>query len=59
MDLDTLTLRPIGVVRSPLREPGDAPRQAFAGAPEALLDIDPDFAEALHRVRPGKRLTRG
>jgi len=56
MDLDTLTLRPIGVVRSPLRDPGDAPMQACEGAPEALLEIDTDFAEALDRVRPGMDL---
>jgi tRNA-Thr(GGU) m(6)t(6)A37 methyltransferase TsaA len=49
-------IRPIGVVRSPLRERGDAPNQAFEGAPEAVLEIDPAFADALHRVEPGDEL---
>jgi tRNA-Thr(GGU) m(6)t(6)A37 methyltransferase TsaA len=49
-------LRPIGVVRSPLVEVRDAPRQAFAGAPEAVLEIDSRFSAALHRIRPGMEL---
>ncbi len=49
-------IRPIGVVRSPLREPADAPNQAFEGAPEAVLEIDPAFVEALHRVEVGDEL---
>jgi len=46
-------VRPIGVVRSTLRAITDAPNQAFEGAPEALLEIDPAFADALHRLEPG------
>ena len=53
---DTFHLRPIGVVRSSLRERGDAPKQAFEGAPEALLELDPAFAPALHRIAPGQDL---
>jgi len=49
-------IRPIGVVHSMLRERGDAPNQAFEGAPEAVLEIDPVFADALHRVEPGDEL---
>jgi tRNA-Thr(GGU) m(6)t(6)A37 methyltransferase TsaA len=54
--LDVYTARPIGVVRSPLQRPADAPNQAFEGAPEALLEIDPAFADALHRIQPGDEL---
>jgi tRNA-Thr(GGU) m(6)t(6)A37 methyltransferase TsaA len=43
------------VVRSTLRAVADAPNQA-EGAPEALLEIEPAFAEALHRVEPGDEL---
>jgi tRNA-Thr(GGU) m(6)t(6)A37 methyltransferase TsaA len=50
------TIRPIGVVRSPLKEPADAPNQAFRGVPEAILAIDPPFADALHRVEVGDEL---
>jgi tRNA-Thr(GGU) m(6)t(6)A37 methyltransferase TsaA len=49
-------VRPIGFVRSSLREMRDAPNQAFEGAPEATLEIDPEFAAALHRVTPGQDL---
>jgi tRNA-Thr(GGU) m(6)t(6)A37 methyltransferase TsaA len=49
-------VRPIGVVRSALRSPADAPNQAFQGAPEALLDLKPEFADALHRVEAGDDL---
>jgi tRNA-Thr(GGU) m(6)t(6)A37 methyltransferase TsaA len=53
--MEQYELRPIGVVRSTLRERGDAPRQA-AGAPEARLELDPRWADALHRVEPGAEL---
>jgi tRNA-Thr(GGU) m(6)t(6)A37 methyltransferase TsaA len=49
-------VRPIGVVRSTLREPADAPNQESEGAPDALLEIEPVYAEALHRVEPGDEL---
>jgi tRNA-Thr(GGU) m(6)t(6)A37 methyltransferase TsaA len=50
------SLRPIGIVRSSLRSLRDAPKQAFEGAPEAVLEIDPSFAAALHGVAPGQDL---
>jgi len=49
-------VRPIGVVRSALRTPADAPNQASEGAPEAVLEIDPSFADALHRITVGDEL---
>ena len=49
-------MTPIGVVRSVLRDRGDAPRQAFEGGPEAILEIDPEFAPALDRVTVGTEL---
>ena len=55
MDSEPYGLHPIGVVRSTLRAVADAPNQA-AGAPEALLEVDPAFAEALHRIEPGDEL---
>lgn len=51
-----IVITPIGVVRSPLHDRPDAPRQAFEGAPPAILEIDPAFAPALHRVLPGTEL---
>jgi tRNA-Thr(GGU) m(6)t(6)A37 methyltransferase TsaA len=49
-------VRPIGVVRSPLRSVADAPNQASEGAPPALIELDPAFAGALRRVEAGDRL---
>ncbi len=51
-----ITITPIGVVRSPLRVRVDAPRQAFAGAPGAILEIVPGVLPALHRVERGTEL---
>jgi tRNA-Thr(GGU) m(6)t(6)A37 methyltransferase TsaA len=56
MEDATYSFRPIGIVRSSLRDVRDAPNQAFEGAPEALLEIDSEFAPALHRVKPGQDL---
>jgi tRNA-Thr(GGU) m(6)t(6)A37 methyltransferase TsaA len=55
-DRERYVVQPIGVVRSPLSTPADAPNQAFRGAPPALLEIDPAFVDALHLVRPGDEL---
>jgi tRNA-Thr(GGU) m(6)t(6)A37 methyltransferase TsaA len=55
-DGEGYVVRPIGVVRSTLREPADAPNQAFEGAPEAVLELDPAYTDALHRVGPGDEL---
>jgi tRNA-Thr(GGU) m(6)t(6)A37 methyltransferase TsaA len=49
-------VQPIGVVRSALRAKEEAPNQAFQGAPPAVLEIEPAFADALHRVEPGDEL---
>jgi tRNA-Thr(GGU) m(6)t(6)A37 methyltransferase TsaA len=51
-----ILIQPIGVVRSALRDRADAPCQAFEGAPEAVLEIDPRFLPALHRVTRGTTL---
>jgi tRNA-Thr(GGU) m(6)t(6)A37 methyltransferase TsaA len=56
MEGASYSVQPIGIVRSRLRAIRDAPNQAFEGAPEALLEIDPAFAPALHRVTPGQEL---
>ena len=53
---DPYVVHPIGVVRSSLRTAADAPNQAFEGAPEALLEIEPSFLDALHCVRAGDEL---
>lgn len=49
-------LRAVGVVRSPLVRLADAPRQGAEGAPDAWLEIDVAYADALHGVAPGAEL---
>ena len=46
-------LEPIGVVRSRLTEPAEAPRQGAEGAPEAWVEIDPAYADALAGLAAG------
>lgn len=50
---DTYELHPIGVVRSPLQSPREAPRQAHEGAPPARLEILPEFRDALDGLAAG------
>ena len=50
------SLRPIGVVRSPLTTREEAPRQGSEGAPEAWVEIDPAFADALAGVAKGNEI---
>lgn len=45
--MDEIRIRPIGVVRSGIRAPGDAPRQGAFSDVEAEVVIDPALAEGL------------
>jgi tRNA-Thr(GGU) m(6)t(6)A37 methyltransferase TsaA len=54
--LGPYVVQTIGVVRSTLSAPADAPNQAFEGAPSALLDLDPAYEDALHRIEVGDEL---
>jgi tRNA-Thr(GGU) m(6)t(6)A37 methyltransferase TsaA len=53
---DSIEIEAIGVVRSELRDRSEAPRQAYAGAPPAVLEIKPKFEPALHLVEAGMEL---
>ena len=52
----TYEIRPIGTVRSSLKERGDAPRQAWAGAPDAWIDLDEAYRDGLLGVEAGTEL---
>ena len=43
-------LRPIGVVRSSLKERSGAPRQGDEGAPDVWIEIAPEVAEGLEGI---------
>ena len=51
-----LTLRPIGHLESPLRDPAEAPKQGAEGAPDAWLEIEPFSADALSGIAEGASL---
>ena len=48
------TLVPIGRVHSPLRQPAEAPKQGFEGAPDAWLEIQPRFLRGLDGIAVGQ-----
>jgi tRNA-Thr(GGU) m(6)t(6)A37 methyltransferase TsaA len=49
-------LRPIGVIRSALKSRSRAPKQGPEGAPDAWLEVRPDFADALDGIVVGDEL---
>ena len=49
-------LRPIGVVRSPLRTRAAAPRLGTEGAPDAWLELDASVARGLGAIAAGDAL---
>jgi tRNA-Thr(GGU) m(6)t(6)A37 methyltransferase TsaA len=53
---ERFVLRPVAHVRSTLRSVDDAPRQGEEGAPDAWLEVKPEFRRALHGVASGDEL---
>jgi len=53
---DAYVLNAVGVVRSPLSRREDAPRQGSEGAPDAVVVLEPSFADALQGIRVGDQL---
>ena len=49
-------LRPIGLIRSSIRERSEAPKQGSEGAPDAWLEVDPLVAEALDGLGAGDEI---
>jgi tRNA-Thr(GGU) m(6)t(6)A37 methyltransferase TsaA len=54
--VDSLQLRPIGVLRSTLTSREGAPRQGSEGAPDAWLEVEPWAVDALDGIAPGDQL---
>ncbi len=50
---NNFAIKPIGRVHSTLNERRGAPRQSWEGAPQARLEIDPAYLEALDGIQPG------
>ncbi|MGC9194659.1 MAG: tRNA (N6-threonylcarbamoyladenosine(37)-N6)-methyltransferase TrmO [Syntrophobacteraceae bacterium] len=51
-----ITLRPIGVIRSPITEPGQAPKQGSEAAIRGQLVLEERYLEGLMGVKEGARL---
>jgi len=54
--MNSYTLEPIGFIRSTVKGREDAPRQGPEGAPDAWLEIEPRFADALLGMKVGHEL---
>lgn len=54
--MTSISITPVGVVRSPLTERKGAPRQPDEGAPAATIEFEPRVREALHGLRAGDRV---
>ncbi len=50
------TLRPIGVVRSAIKERSEAPKQGSEGAPDVWIDIEPFAVEGLDGLKSGDEI---
>ena len=53
MAADQYTLMPIGVIRSPLTRREDAPMQGREGAPDAWLEVNAPYVDALDGIAAG------
>ncbi len=51
--MSRIELAPIGVIRSSLKELRDAPLFYTEGAPPARIELEPRYARALLRMKPG------
>jgi tRNA-Thr(GGU) m(6)t(6)A37 methyltransferase TsaA len=54
--MTSYTLEPVGFIRSTVKGREDAPRQGPEGAPDAWLEIEPRFADALLGIEVGHEL---
>ena len=50
------SLSVIGWLHSPLKEPGEAPRQGHEGAPDAWLEVNETVAEGLEGIAVGDEI---
>jgi tRNA-Thr(GGU) m(6)t(6)A37 methyltransferase TsaA len=54
--MNAFTLEPVGFIRSALKPRAEAPRQGPEGGPDAWLEIEPQFADALLGMEVGHEL---
>lgn len=51
--MSSIVLQQIGVIRSELKRVEDAPLFYNEGAPDAIIEIQPQFRDGLHRMKVG------
>ena len=54
--MKNFSIKPIGFIRSDLRERDEAPRQGTEGAPNACVEVLPSYKNALHRTQVGDEI---
>src|SRR5262245_8904722 len=54
--MNSYTLEPVGFIQSTVKDRQDAPRQGSEGGPDAWLEIEPQFVEALLGMEVGHEL---
>ena len=54
--MDAISLEPVGVIRSPNKNKKDAPLFYTEGAPNAVLELNPAYVDALDRMQVGDEI---
>jgi tRNA-Thr(GGU) m(6)t(6)A37 methyltransferase TsaA len=54
--MENFSIKPIGIIRSEIKNLEDAPLFYTEGAPNAYLDLFPEYSECLYRMRPGDEI---
>jgi tRNA-Thr(GGU) m(6)t(6)A37 methyltransferase TsaA len=51
-----ITIKPIGFIRSEIKNTEDAPLFYTEGAPNAIVEMLPVYSDGLHRIKPGDEI---
>ena len=54
--MNEYVLYPLGFLQSPLKEPGESPKQGREGAPDAWLEVNAPVAEGLEALAVGDEI---
>ena len=51
-----IAIKPIGFIRSEIKNTEDAPLFYTEGAPNAIVEMLPVYSDGLHRIKPGDEI---
>ena len=54
--METFFIQPVGVIRSEIKNREDAPLFYTEGAPDAFLEMIPEYSDGLYRMRVGDEI---